>query len=66
MWMTLNGGLLQTTAPNPDLTNDEFSFKDAKIRSGGYGTSIRRCLEERDLRALGIIWLSVAVSPTSP
>lgn len=45
--MTLNGGLLQTTAPNPDLTNDEFSFKDAKIRSGGYGTSIILCLGEK-------------------
>lgn len=35
--MTLNGGLLQLTGPSPDLTQDEFTFKDAKIRSGGYG-----------------------------
>ena len=39
LWMTLNGGALLTTEPNPDLNNINIEelFKPAKINSGGYG-----------------------------
>lgn len=39
VWMTLNGGALQITAPNPDLNvvDIESLFIPSKINSGGYG-----------------------------
>jgi photosystem II stability/assembly factor-like uncharacterized protein len=39
MWMTLNGGALLKTSPNPDLNQVDIEalFKPAKINSGGYG-----------------------------
>lgn len=39
LWMTLNGGALLTTAPNPDLNQIDIEslFSNSKINSGGYG-----------------------------
>lgn len=39
MWMSLNGGSVLTTGPNPDLNQIDIEklFKDTKINSGGYG-----------------------------
>ena len=39
LWMTLNGGALLTTGPNPDLSQVDIEslFQPAKINSGGYG-----------------------------
>lgn len=39
LWMTLNGGALLKTAPNPDLNQVDIEslFKPVKINSGGYG-----------------------------
>ena len=38
VWMSLNGGLLQVSADTQDLASEEeFKFKESKIRSGGYG-----------------------------
>ena len=37
MWMTLNGGKLFISKDEPDLTKDMFDFKEADIKTGGYG-----------------------------
>ena len=39
MWMTLNGGSLLITPPNPDLSqvDIETQFQPSKVNSGGYG-----------------------------
>merc|ERR1711871_1628827 len=39
LWMTLNGGALLTTGPDPDLNEVDLEqlFKEAKLNSGGYG-----------------------------
>ena len=39
IWMTLNGGALLTTGPNPDLNQVDIEnlFTPSKINSGGYG-----------------------------
>jgi len=39
LWMTLNGGALLTTPPNPDLNQVDIEtlFEPSKINSGGYG-----------------------------
>jgi photosystem II stability/assembly factor-like uncharacterized protein len=39
IWMTLNGGSLLTTGPDPDLTQVDIEklFSNRKINSGGYG-----------------------------
>jgi len=37
VWMTLNGGKLLISPQEPDLTKDDFDFKEANIKTGGYG-----------------------------
>ena len=37
VWMTLNGGKLLISEGTPDLTKDDFDFKEANIKTGGYG-----------------------------
>merc|ERR1719203_2483923 len=37
LWMTLNGGKLLVTDPNPNLNAEEFPFREASIKTGGYG-----------------------------
>lgn len=37
VWMTLNGGKLFVSPPSRDLSKDEFDFKEANIKTGGYG-----------------------------
>merc|ERR1711988_425309 len=36
-WMSLNGGLLQSTGPGVDLSVDQPEFKPISINTGGYG-----------------------------
>lgn len=36
LWMTLNGGAMQTSTQPPDGTKDPV-FSDISIKSGGYG-----------------------------
>lgn len=36
LWMTLNGGAMQTSTQPPDGTTDPV-FSDISIKSGGYG-----------------------------
>ncbi|KAG7356269.1 Ycf48-like protein [Nitzschia inconspicua] len=37
VWMTLNGGKLLICYSEPDLKADTFDFKEANIKTGGYG-----------------------------
>lgn len=37
LWMTLNGGKLFISPSDPDITRDTFGFKEADIKTGGYG-----------------------------
>jgi len=37
VWMTLNGGKLFVSPPSAELSKDEFDFKEANIKTGGYG-----------------------------
>jgi len=37
VWMTLNGGKLFVSPPSKDLSKDDFDFKEANIKTGGYG-----------------------------
>jgi photosystem II stability/assembly factor-like uncharacterized protein len=37
VWMTLNGGKLLICYEEPDLKADTFNFKEANIKTGGYG-----------------------------
>mmetsp|Transcript_49849 Transcript_49849/g.74350 ORF Transcript_49849/g.74350 Transcript_49849/m.74350 type:complete len:410 (-) Transcript_49849:57-1286(-) len=37
LWMTLNGGKLLVSKDSPDLTADTFEFKEADVKTGGYG-----------------------------
>lgn len=37
IWMTLNGGKLLISPSEPDLSKDDFDFKEADIKTGGYG-----------------------------
>jgi len=37
VWMTLNGGKLFVCYTEPDLTADTFDFKEANIKTGGFG-----------------------------
>merc|ERR1711968_246585 len=55
LWMTLNGGALLTTGPNPDLNQVDIEslFKPAKINSGGYGIIDVCWKNEKEVYAVG-------------
>lgn len=55
LWMTLNGGALLTTPPNPDLNQVDIEtlFQPAKINSGGYGIIDVAWKNEKDVWAVG-------------
>lgn len=55
IWMTLNGGALLKTGPNPDLTQVEFEdqFTSAKINSGGYGIIDATWIDDKRAWAVG-------------
>jgi photosystem II stability/assembly factor-like uncharacterized protein len=37
LWMTLNGGKVLISPPDIDLSKEEYEFKEADIKTGGYG-----------------------------
>eukprot|EP00567_Pseudictyota_dubia_P016254 CAMPEP_0197440532 /NCGR_PEP_ID=MMETSP1175-20131217/7020_1 /TAXON_ID=1003142 /ORGANISM="Triceratium dubium, Strain CCMP147" /LENGTH=392 /DNA_ID=CAMNT_0042970663 /DNA_START=9 /DNA_END=1184 /DNA_ORIENTATION=+ len=39
LWMTLNGGKVFVTPTEADLSKDSFDFKEADIKTGGYGVT---------------------------
>ena len=54
VWMSLNGGLLQVSDPNTDLgSEEEFPFKNSKIRSGGYGILDVTWKDDNEVWAVG-------------
>ncbi|KAJ1425266.1 photosynthesis system II assembly factor Ycf48/Hcf136-like domain-containing protein [Ochromonadaceae sp. CCMP2298] len=55
VWMTLNGGALLTTTPNPDLSQVEVQqlFEPKKINSGGYGIIDVAWKDEKNVWAVG-------------
>merc|ERR1711871_148922 len=55
LWMTLNGGALLKTGPNPDLNQVDIEslFKPAKINSGGYGIIDVCWKNEKEVYAVG-------------
>jgi len=55
MWMTLNGGALLTTPPNPDLSqvDIESQFQPSKINSGGYGIIDVAWKDDKNVWAVG-------------
>lgn len=53
IWITLNGGVLQTTDKKVDFSLDEFPFTDKKIRTGGYGIIDVAWKDEQEVWAVG-------------
>jgi photosystem II stability/assembly factor-like uncharacterized protein len=55
VWMTLNGGALQVTGANPDLTQVETQglFTAAQINSGGYGITDVCWANDKEVWAVG-------------
>lgn len=55
IWMTLNGGTMLKTGPNPDLTQVDIEklFKPCKINTGGYGIIDVVWKDEKTVWAVG-------------
>ena len=55
VWMTLNGGSMLKTDPNPDLTQVDVEklFKPCKINTGGYGIIDVTWKDEKNVWAVG-------------
>lgn len=53
LWMTLNGGKLFVSAPEPDLTTDAFEFVEADIKTGGYGITDVMWRTDKEVWAVG-------------
>mmetsp|Transcript_39192 Transcript_39192/g.61225 ORF Transcript_39192/g.61225 Transcript_39192/m.61225 type:complete len:411 (+) Transcript_39192:104-1336(+) len=54
VWMSLNGGLLQLTEPGQEINGiNDAKFKDAKIKSGGYGILDCTWKDEKEVWAVG-------------
>ena len=53
LWMTLNGGKLLISPKEPDLTKDDFDFKEANIKTGGYGITDVAWRNENEVWAVG-------------
>lgn len=55
IWMTLNGGALLTTGPNPDLNQVDIEklFTQSKINTGGYGIIDVCWKDEKTVWAVG-------------
>eukprot|EP01031_Cornospumella_fuschlensis_P026538 gene26538-32074_t len=63
LWMTLNGGALQLTPPNPDLNQVDIEkiFQPSKINTGGYGIIDVAWRSDKEVWAVGgsgVIFLS--------
>jgi photosystem II stability/assembly factor-like uncharacterized protein len=53
LWMTLNGGKLFVSPQEPDLSKDEFDFKEADIKTGGYGITDVAWRNDKEVWAVG-------------
>ena len=53
LWMTLNGGKLFISEPQPDLNADTFNFVEADIKTGGYGITDVTHKNEKEVWAVG-------------
>mmetsp|Transcript_18505 Transcript_18505/g.35154 ORF Transcript_18505/g.35154 Transcript_18505/m.35154 type:complete len:407 (-) Transcript_18505:120-1340(-) len=53
VWMTLNGGKLLISPNEPDLTKDDFDFKEANIKTGGYGITDVAWRTDNEVWAVG-------------
>jgi len=53
VWMTLNGGKLLVKNGDVDLTKDTFDFKEANIKTGGYGLTDVAWRNKNEVWAVG-------------
>lgn len=53
LWMTLNGGKIFISPTDPDLTKDTFGFKEANIKTGGYGITDVAYRNDSEIWAVG-------------
>jgi len=53
LWMTLNGGKLLITDGAVDLASENFDFKEANIKTGGYGITDVAWRSEKEVWAVG-------------
>lgn len=53
LWMTLNGGKLLITDGAVDLGSENFDFKEANIKTGGYGITDVAWRSEKEVWAVG-------------
>merc|ERR1712151_713463 len=53
LWMTLNGGKLFVYKGDPDLSKDTYDFKEADIKTGGYGVTDVAWRTENEVWAVG-------------
>lgn len=52
-WMTLNGGKLLVSSDGVDLNSEEFPFKEANIKTGGYGITDVAWRDDNEVWAVG-------------
>merc|ERR1712176_1561708 len=53
VWMTLNGGKLLVKNGDVDLTKDTLDFKEANIKTGGYGVTDVAWRSPKEVWAVG-------------
>lgn len=53
LWMTLNGGKLLLTDENVELGSEDFPFKEANIKTGGYGITDVAWRNDNEVWAVG-------------
>lgn len=53
LWMTLNGGKLFVSKNKSDMTQDDFDFVEADIKTGGYGITDVVWRNEKEVWAVG-------------
>ena len=53
LWMTLNGGKLLVAKDEPDFTKDMLEFKEADIKTGGYGITDVAWRNKNEVWAVG-------------
>jgi len=53
LWMTLNGGALSISNPNPDLTTENPQFNFVNLNSGGYGVLDLAWRDDNEVWAVG-------------
>ena len=53
LWMTLNGGKLLISPDSVDLKSESFDFKEADIKTGGYGLTDIAWRNKNEVWAVG-------------